>query len=212
VGKQFEQIIMKKHILIIIISLFTIYCYSQSKNFEYGIKGGLSLSSYIANNDEVFPTDFENKAGFFIGIFTKYKFNDKIYIKPELIYIEQGSEFTIPRSSLNSNIFQTSLSGTINESLLLLPIMLEYSLSKKVNFEIGPQIGYSLNREIEYQEDNLGFELLNNENSEKFEFGLGIGLEYCFLDNLSIALRYNYGIVERQDLNTSVIQLGLNYK
>ena len=208
---------MKKKLLLIGFVLISLTVYGQKETIEYGIKGGLNYSSFIDNNNDDIPADYKGKIGFHLGGFVSFGISDKISIRPELVFSQQGSDFTIKAANLNiqnpgdPNII-SSINGEIRESLLLLPIIVELNLNKKFRFEFGPQFGYSLNREVEYKNNPVGNALIRNDDSEKFELGLGLGLGYSVSNDLGISLRYNYGIIERQNLNTSVIQLGMNYK
>lgn len=208
---------MKKTFLLIGIFLLVINSYGQDSQIEFGIKGGLNYSSFADNNDDDIPADYKGKIGFHLGGFVEFEISEKISIRPELLYSQQSSDFTINGADLNifnpnDDIFITSINGEIKESLLLLPIIVEYSLSEKFNLEFGPQFGYSLNREVEFEDNPLGGGFIRNDDEEKFELGVGLGVGYSLSDDLGISLRYNYGIIERQNLNTSVIQLGMNYK
>lgn len=206
---------MRKTLLLIAFIFLTLTITAQN-DVEYGLKGGLNYSSFIDNNDDDIPADFKGKIGFHFGGFISIGINDKISIRPELLYSQQGSDFTINGSDLNifsqDDLFITSIDGEIKESLLTLPIILEYALNEKLNLEFGPQLGYSLNREVEFEDNPLGGGFIRNDDEEKFELGLALGLGYSLSDDFGISLRYNYGIIERQNLKTSVIQLGLNYK
>ena len=208
---------MKKKLLLIGFLLLTLSTYSQDNQIEFGIKGGLNYSSFMDNNDDDIPTDYKGQIGFHLGGFAKFKLSGKISIKPELVYSLQGSNFTINGSDLNivsqDDIFITSIDGEIKESIILIPIILEYKLNKKLNLEFGPQFGYSLNRDVEYDNNPFNFiGFLRNDDEETFEIGIGLGFGYALSDDLGVSLRYNYGIIERQNLNTSVFQLGMYYK
>ena len=208
---------MKKTLLLIGFLLLTLSTYSQDNQIEFGIKGGLNYSSFMDNNDDDIPTDYKGQIGFHLGGFAKFKLSGKISIKPELVYSLQGSNFTINGSDLNivsqDDIFVTSIDGEIKESIILIPIILEYKLNKKLNLEFGPQFGYSLNRDVEYDNNPFNFiGFLRNDDEETFEIGIGLGFGYALSDDLGVSLRYNYGIIERQNLNTSVFQLGMYYK
>ena len=208
---------MIKSILLIGIFLITLNINAQDKQIEFGIKGGLNYSGFIDNNDDDIPADYKGKIGFHLGGFIEFKVSEKVSLRPELLYSQQGSNFTIDGADLNifspDPIFVTEIDGEIRESLLLLPVIAEYKLNEKLSLEFGPQFGYSLNREIEYDNNPLSFGgFLRNDDEEKFEVGISLGLGYSMTDELGISLRYNYGIIERQNLNTSVIQLGMYYK
>lgn len=207
---------MKRTFLLIGLTLFTLTSFGQNKAMEFGIKGGLNYSSFIDSNDEDIPADYEGKVGFYLGGFLSFGISDKISLRPELLYSQQGSNFSIGGGDLNifdpNDNFVTSIDGTIKESMILLPIIFEYSISQKFNLGFGPQFGYSLNREIEFDDNPFGGGFLRNDDTEDFEIGLGIEFGYSIAENYGVSLRYNYGILERQNLHTSVIQLGMNFK
>ncbi|WP_158850504.1 porin family protein [Algibacter sp. L1A34] len=206
---------MKKTSLLIGIFLLTLNIYGQDNQIEFGIKGGLNYSSFIDNNDDDIPADYTGKIGFHLGGFVKLPISERILIKPELIYSQQGSNFSTNGSNYSApdDVFiRGGINGKINESLVLIPIILEYKLNKKLSLEFGPQFGLTLNREIEYENSSFDQGFLKNDDKETFEFGIGLGLGYSISSDLGISLRYNYGIIERQNLKTSVIQLGMNYK
>ncbi len=208
---------MKKTLLLIGIFLVTLTTYSQNNQIEFGIKAGLNYASFIDNNDDDISADYKAKIGFHLGGFVIFGISKKISIRPELLYSQQGSDFSINGSELtffnpNDPVFIASVDGKIKESLLLIPIMTVYHFNEKISLALGPQFGYSLNREIEFENNSFGIELIRNDDDEKFEFGIGLGLGYSFSNDFGISLRYNYGIIERQNLNTSVVQLAINYK
>ena len=210
---------MKKLLLLIGFFLITLNINAQDKQIEFGIKGGLNYSGFIDNNDDDIPADYKGKVGFHLGGFIEFKVNEKIIVRPELLYSKQGSNFSINPSDLivfdpnDPVLFDGTIDGEIRESLLLLPIIMEYKINEKLSLEFGPQFGYSINREVEYDNNPFNFGgFLRNDDEEKFELGLGLGLGYSLSDDLGMSLRYNYGIIERQNLNTSVIQSGMNYK
>lgn len=205
-----------KKILVVIGITFSFLTTNGQNNIEYGLKGGLNYSNFIDTNTDDIPADYAGKIGFHLGGFVVFGINDAFSIRPELLYSQQRSKFNINTADLNifnpnDELFITSLDGQIEESLFLLPIIVEYSLTKKFSLEFGPQFGFSLNRKIEYDDNFFGIGLLRNDDSEKFELGLSLGLGYSLVNDLGISIRYNYGIIERQNLNTSVVQLGINY-
>ena len=208
---------MKKILFLVGLFCLTLNISGQNKKIEFGIKGGLNYANFVDKNDDDIPADYKGKVGFFIGGIIEFSINEKIAVKPEFIYSLQGSNFTINGADLNifspNPIFITEINGKIKESLLILPIMVNYKLNREFLLEFGPQFGYLLNREVEYDNNPLdigGF--LRNDDTEKIELGIGLGIGYSLSNDFGISLRYNYGIIERQNLNTSVIQFGISYK
>ncbi|PIE97595.1 MAG: hypothetical protein CR961_01850 [Polaribacter sp.] len=211
---------MKRIILLIWITLFTnLLSYSQ-KQTTFGIKAGLNYSSFIDSKNDQSITYYEGKVGFYAGGFISFKINEKLSLRPELLYSKQNSYFMT--NGLHIIVYNiggvyaiTSREGTIKESMLYVPIILEYKLNEKVYFGFGPQLGYSLSKELEKIE-NTNIEthsntIKENINSEVFEIGMGVEMGYSINKNCQVSARYNYGINKRQNSNTSIIQLGISY-
>jgi len=207
---------MKKITLFIGLILITTSVFGQKKNAEFGLKAGLNYSNFLDTNDEDIPAEYSGKIGFHIGGFVVFRITEKISIRPEILYSLQGSNFSINAYDLNifdptDDNFITSIDGKIKESMILLPIMFEYRFANNIDLELGPQFAYLINRDLTY-DNNQGLFSIRNDGSEEFEIGINLGLGYSFTEKYRIGLRYSYGIIERQNLHSSVIQLGLNYK
>lgn len=86
---------MVRTITFIALTVLTLNSYSQNKHIQYGIKGGLNYSNFIDNNDTDIPVDHKTKVGFYLGGFVSFAINEKISIRPELLYAQQGSGFNI---------------------------------------------------------------------------------------------------------------------
>ena len=206
---------MKKTTLLIGLILITTSVFGQERIIEFGLKAGLNYSNFLDTNEEDIPAEYNGKIGFHIGGFVVFGITEKISIRPEILYSQQGSDFSINASDLNifdpGDDFFASIAGEIKESLILLPIMFEYRVSESFDLELGPQLAYLIKRDLTY-DNNQNLFPIRNDDSEKFEIGINLGLGYSFAEKYRIGLRYNYGIIERQNLHSSVIQLGMNYK
>jgi hypothetical protein len=203
---------MKKILLLIGICLFNLNTHSQNEKIEFGIIVGLQSSSFIDNDENLII--YEEKIGYHAGIYVSFILNKKISIRPELLYLARAGSILKMKGGSSGfgffNIGSGHIYGEITESLVFLPIIAKYKLNHRFSLGIGPVFGYSINRKVEY--DNNSFnEFMNNNTSEKFELNLGIDFGYS-LNNIGLFIRYNHGIKERQNLKTSLFQLGLNYK
>ncbi len=163
------------------------------------------------------PADYNGGIGFYVGGFVSFNVSEKISIRPELLFSQRGSSFSINGTdikvfTLDDAFFFTSIDGDIKESLILLPIILKYKLSQKFVLGGGPQLSHSLSRNVEFDNNPFNIGFIRNDGSEKFEIGVDLELEYVITNSYGIELRYNYGITERQNLHSSIIQLGMNYR
>jgi len=209
---------MKKITLIIglAIMLINLNANGQKSSTDFGVKAGLNYSSFIKGNDipSEFPIEFNGKIGFHIGGFFKLGLTEKLKLKPELLFSMQGAEYEISLVDIeiqdpNDPFFVDKYKVDIKESLILLPIMLDYYLNEKFDIEFGPQLGFVISHKTSDNNETFNFEI---DDSEKFEIGLNLGLGYNFSDKYRIGLRYNYGIMERDNRKSSVFQIGLEYK
>jgi len=166
------------------------------------------MSSFYNNGE------FNSQLGFVIGGFVDFEINEKVHIKPELLYSKQGSEYRLNMENFHPSDFDPTIMNVnyiakIDENFILLPVMVDYFLSRKVNIEFGPQFGFLINQAISDNNENLSF---GNNDPANFELGLNVGLGYNLSDKIRVGARYDFGITDRDELKSSVFQLALNYK
>ena len=206
---------MKNLFILIGLCLFNLNMHSQSEKIEYGIILGFQNSSFIENNES--PVIYQGKIEYHAGMYISFILNEKISIRPELLYLTRAGSILRMAGAGNSGfnflkIESNHIYGEIRESLVFLPILAEYMLNHRFSLGIGPVFGYSINRKVEYNNNSFN-KFINNNNitSEKLELNLGIDFKYS-LNNIGLFIRYNHGIKEIQNLKTSIVQLGMNYK
>jgi len=208
---------MKKITLLIGLAIFLINlnAIGQGTSTEFGIKAGINYSNFIKGNDipSEFPIDFNGKIGFHIGGFLRLGLTEKLILKPELLFSTQGAEYeirmVIETQDPNDPFFYDNFKADIKENLILLPIMLDYYFNERFDIEFGPQLGFVINKKITDNSEIINYEIDDYDN---FEIGLNLGLGYNFAEKYRIGLRYNYGIMERNNLKSSIFQIGLEYK
>ena len=210
---------MKKIIILIGFLILTFKVNGQETKF--GIKGGINYSNYIDNIDLNFPThipaDYNGKIGFYIGAFSNIGINEKISIQPELLISKTGSKATIDFKDLaniytnQDTVLYEETEADIDEYNILIPILLNINIGKYF-LEIGPQFGYTLNRDISYKDGPINSHLiLKDSNSEKFEIAGALGFGYKISKLYRINIQYAYGFMERQNLNSSTFYFGISY-
>jgi len=192
---------------------------AQNEKMELGLKAGINYTNKVTSNDFLSNTEFNGTVGFMVGGFLNLNFSDKFRIRLELLYLSQKSEFSageVPGGGngdpfSRSNSMSSLLDGEIKESMISIPVLFQYELFENFFGEAGPGFGYVLDRKIIYVQSIDGIVILRNSDAEKFELGINVGVVYEFIANFGVDIRYTYGLTERQDLNNSSIQLGLNY-
>lgn len=185
-----------KNIFILLITIISFQAVIAQET-KFGVKGGANLSSFIENQEG--PFDYNYKFGLQIGGFAKIELIDRFYIQPELMYSLQGTKFNLGLLSLilpqtgpgDDPIFEDNLEKVIvNESTIILPVMLKYYFTDQFNVELGPQIDYLFNVKNKIGNNSSAD---NSESKSEFNFGINLGLGYDFTKNWGFGIRYNYG-------------------
>ncbi len=210
---------MKKCFFAVLTLLFVGSIYAQQTKIGYGVMSGVNLSKY--KNIPGF-IEFQEKIGFYVGGYMNFGISKKLKIQTELLYVNRGAkqvehvtltdQYGVPIGEENFKIYQ-------NESVISLPIIMQYFFLNTIALEGGVQAGYIVSSNIEtiiVREENgqsthmrLDY---HKENYDKFDFGFTVGLGYHLLEKLRITGRYFQGLIKRDgELKSSVFSLGLAY-
>ncbi|TDX09484.1 porin family protein [Flavobacterium sp. S87F.05.LMB.W.Kidney.N] len=199
---------MKKVILAAIAVMA--FGFANAQDVKFGLKGGINLSSFSGDIE-----DASSKVGFQVGGFAEFKLTDKFSIQPELLYSTQGAKF----EESEVNYFYKE---KINTNYLNVPVMAKYYVASKFSVEAGPQIGFLLSakdkwEEMYYGEKNSGTDDAKDD-IKSVSFGLNVGAGYDFTENVSVGVRYNFGLSNISDfdsdakIHNNVVSLSVGYK
>lgn len=178
----------------------------------WGLKAGANLSTI---NDKFIDYDF--KTGLYAGAFYNIKFAKQLAFQPEILLSFQGAKAKNEafQEIVNGNTVNLGTYDIENELMYLqIPLMLKYYFIPKLNFEVGPQIGFALKNEITLQSPEIGTQ--NTDVDSNVELGINLGLECEFYEGIQVGFRYNKGLTKiRKDSehknDNTVFSLGLSY-
>lgn len=193
---------MKKANFLMALIVFVFFT-TQAQEFSLGIKGGLNMATLDVKDA---GGSISNKTGFHGGAFALFKLS-KIAIQPELIFSQQGTEFTFQGSDLEANFNYVNI-----------PVLLKIYLIGGLNLQAGPQFGFlSSTGGKTIGEDG---QVINNTKGlykdSDVSVVLGVGWDLPF--RLTVDARYNLGISEIEDqaaqsaIKNQVWQLSVGYK
>ena len=178
--------------------LFTILAWSQP--LHIGAKFGANINKI---NGASFTNQFTY--GYHAGAFAEIKLNKKFFLQPEVLFSELNTDTSSKFSQLY-NINATKISS-IKLSYLSIPILLNYSVSKKFSLQAGPQYSILID-----QNTNL---LQNGQKAFKQgDFNLLAGAQLKFA-SLRLYARYAVGLSDINDIDnrdkwkSQTIQVGL---
>ena len=206
---------MKKIILSSLFVLAISFTYAQKA--EFGIKGGLNSSNFSGDTD---GADFKSRVGFNLGAFAAIKLSEKITLQPEILYSTQGAKAENITAPVDDMLFTGDVK--FNLSYINVPVMMKYYVADKFNLEIGPQIGFLTSAKTSTKLDGFSQTVEQDVKNyfESVDFGLNFGAGYDFTKNVSVGIRYNFGLsnifkTEAGDdskTQNSVFSLSVGYK
>jgi len=175
---------MKK---IILTALLSVFC--NVVNAQVGLRIGATFANMY--NKENIETEFI--PGFNLG--TVFNLGtQKITFKPGVIFTQKGYKLEISNFNYKLRI-----------NYIDIPLNVAIKLVDKVQFEVGPYIGYALNannstRKINFSEDEIS----------RIDGGLNTGAYFYLKPNIQIGLSYNLGLVNINNGETIKMKI-MNY-
>jgi long-subunit fatty acid transport protein len=204
---------MKKFLFCAAIAVFGLWNVN-AQEVKFGVKAGLNLASISGDDTE----DLDGRTSFHFGGIAEIKLSDKFSFQPELLYSAQGA-----KSSYEDQFEKEE--ATIKLDYINLPLMAKYYVAEGFSIEAGPQIGFLMNSEADYdyidKEDpefsESGTEDLKDE-IKGIDFGFNLGFGYKLEGGLNFGARYNLGLSDLWDVDNggiknqnSVIQISIGY-
>ncbi|MEM9834814.1 MAG: porin family protein [Bacteroidota bacterium] len=166
---------MKKIFLLLTLMLFSSMAFSQA---GLGVKAGGMMVTKTGNTlDHNLKIV---KASYLGGMFYGIPFNERFGLQLELLYANKG------RGEARQFLIREDL------HYLNLPIMLQYTVTKRWGIELGPEIGYLLG-----QRQFFTFGTQPPSPFQKnFDMAINLGMNYALTKRLFLNLRYNLGIYD----------------
>jgi|MDSY01.1.fsa_nt_gb outer membrane receptor for ferrienterochelin and colicin len=143
----------------------------HAQNFGGGLILGLSSSQVSGDKLGGF-----NKAGILAGVFAKKSISENLSIQMEITYIQKGS-----RNPDNTTPHEYDL------DYVEIPLFLKYQTKYQLKIEAGFLTGILINQ-IEYS-NGMKLTNISNGNFNKFDFGIGIGIDYSISEKLTLNSR-----------------------
>lgn len=200
---------------------------AQAQESRVGIKAGVGLSNLTGND----ANNFNNRFGFQAGIMADIKLTSLLAFHPELLYSQKGAKIEGSGSYANGGVlYAVSQSGKLRLNYLDLPLLLRLKAAGAF-FELGPQVGLLLSRQLDNTATTeityaggtgSSFTTQNVSNSStdgarKLDIGYVLGVGYRLPQGLELGLRYNGGLAKLAEgdsapkIYNSVFQFQVGY-
>lgn len=168
-----------KKVLLMTVAAFGFVFSSQAQEVRFGATAG-----YLNARGSVKAEDISisaSESGFYLGAMADFAVSDNFSVQPELLY--------------------ASVDGSDG---LLLPILGKFAISEKFNFQVGPQLVFSL-------EDTP-------EDFSSVEFDIAGGIGYDINEDFFVEARYTFQInnsytgSEDVKVRGNYLTIGMGYK
>ncbi|QXP59127.1 porin family protein [Olleya sp. HaHaR_3_96] len=195
----------------------------NAQEVNFGAKAGVNLATLTGDETD----DLESRTGFHVGVVAEMVISDKFSFQPELMYSAQGTKSSYSESE-TFNGFTSSYEGesTLKLDYINLPLMAKYYVAEGFSIEAGPQIGFLINSEEEYEYSETFDGTTDTESGsddlediKSIDFGLNFGIGYKLESGLNFGARYNLGLSNVNDsddsddfkINNSVVQVSVGF-
>lgn len=175
---------MKKIILIVAISIFTLTSVKSQEKIQFGVKGGVNFTT-MTSNDYLY--DEKYKTGLYLGATVEIPLGKKFSIQPEILYSSQGIK---GKALVNYPLVPGPMPVVYAEHKLdyiKIPILAKLYLAKNFSLEIGPSFNFLVNDEFTYNS------YTQTDLAKKFEFGGVVGLSYKVKSDVVVNANYLNG-------------------
>lgn len=209
---------MKKVLLTAALAVFG-FSAMQAQEISFGAKAGLNMANVVGDID-----DSEMRLSFHVGGVMELSIAQDFMFAPELLYSSQGYKFSESGSEggIDYDIEEVWKLDYIN-----LPLMFKYYVADGFSLEAGPQVGFLIAANADYEENASGGGVSISESESydisdfvsSIDYGLNLGLGYKLESGLFFQARYNVGLANINDdddsddfkIQNSVIQVSAGF-
>lgn len=170
----------------------------QAQTIDLGVKAGVNF----ANIDGDTEFDFKGKTGYHAGLVAEVLFSERFSLQPEFLYSAQGAKMELSGNELG---IPYSFESTISIDYIDIPVLMKYYVIEGLSLELGPQVGFLVRGEQEY-DISIGGDTESGTQDIKDDlkstiFGLAAGLGYKINDGLMLNGRYILGLsnIQKED-------------
>ncbi|WP_292948945.1 porin family protein [Olleya sp. UBA1516] len=162
----------------------------NAQDINFGAKAGVNFATVGGDVEDV-----DARTSFHVGVVAEIMISDKFSVQPELMYSSQGfgSEYSDEILGTTVNYEETLKLDYIN-----LPVMAKYYVTEGLSLEAGPQIGFLMSADYEFEASAGGDSESESEDVKddfkSIDFGFGAGLGYKLENGLNFSARYTLGL------------------
>ncbi len=188
---------MKKLLIFTAIVLFGFTNVDAQEEMQFGVKGGLNISTITGDDVD----SFDSRTCMHFGVVMELPISEKFSFQPELLYSCQGADYSEDFIDLDGTIksVNAAYEGTVKLDYLNIPLIAKLYVSEGFSLEIGPQVGFLISAKDEYDWNGDTGEEDIKEYVKGLDIGAVIGVGYKLEGGLNFGGRYNLGLTDAND-------------
>ena len=156
----------------------------NAQDITFGVKAGINFANTnVSDSDE----NLEGITSFHFGGVVEFSVSETFSIQPELLYSAQGLQ---QKEEFEGFTFESKL----KLDYINIPIMAKYYVAEGFSIEAGPQVGFLLSANQEFEFDGDSEEEDVKDDFKGIDFGAAIGLGYRLDSGLNFSARYILGL------------------
>ncbi|WP_196889305.1 porin family protein [Aureivirga sp. CE67] len=207
-----------KKLLVTILLLTGGFLTSQAQEISFGVKGGINFAS-LTNTGTYNVSSIKDWTA---GIVVEFEISDRFSIQPEVLYSAQGGDVNFVRPNPEYMSLIDYFDAKVNLDYINVPILAKFYVVDGLSIDIGPQFAFLVDNNIEFTktvptnpQPTVTYHKTTLPQKKSFGIDGSVGLGYKFPERIFIQGRYNFGLIDIEDIEkskNSVFQLTIGYE
>lgn len=203
---------MKKLAIFSLIALFSaapLYAQADSDVVQIGVRGGANFATV---KGDAFESP-NSRTSFYAGFVAEVPYSNRFSLQAEVYYSGQGFDI----NDTNQGALNTSGNTEYQLGYIQIPLMAKFYLVEGLNIHIGPQIGFLVNEEVDFQPTTDSGDVPVPESlsqTQDIDFSVVGGVGYKFDNGFFIQGRYIYGfskVIQDLNVHNAIWQVGVGF-
>lgn len=201
-----------KFSFVLLVGLAASISMSAQLPVSFGVKAGMNLSEMQKLEDNI-------KVGSNVGVTAELALPSNFYLMSGLEFTTKGAKgksITVVPVGMSQSV---TGKATYNAMYLQLPIHAGYKLDltpgTKLVFRVGPYLAYGVGGKIKWNIDQVGDKDFFNDDSNRFDFGIGGSVGIEFLEKINVSLGADQGltkVVKDTNIKNRAAYISVGYK
>jgi hypothetical protein len=188
--------------LLVVIAFFAAASASFAQGVSFGVKAGVNVANQSFKSEGISLSP-DARTGFHVGGFVTAMFTEKLGLQPEVLYSNAGCTINFLGEKIKQKFDYVSV-----------PVLVRYQPIEILNLHAGPQFGFLLNAEQEYDGETEDLKDGTKGLDVGAAFGAGIDLPM----GLGFSARYILGLSNISDadedftMKNNILQLSVTFR